>query len=160
MLGCGLHVSNPVFHLKLAQMVGSGSAPRLELEMFLPMQNLFSITPLKNQKTGSRPHLKLEKLDTAVTPATMAHRDRKVAFAEKLLELSTKQTTLFLPKLNQMAAAEVVPTVLQPSHHPDPNFRSAPPDATARCETHTWIRKSSAGQVSFKVNIKTLSLGC
>ena len=37
--------------------------------------------------------------------------------------------------LTQAAAAEVVPPVLQPSPHLDPNFRSAPPVATARCAT-------------------------
>ena len=34
---------------------------------------------------------------------------------------------------SQVAAGEVVPPVLQPSHHHDQNSRSAPPDAAARC---------------------------
>ena len=37
-------------------------------------------------------------------------------------------------QLTQVAAAEAGPPFLYPSHHhPDQNFRSAPPDATARC---------------------------
>ena len=68
--------------------------------------------------------------EPVVKTANKAAKVVPPSVAEKVAQSPTQQLT-------QVAAAEAGPPLLHPIHnHPDQNFRSAPPDATARCVPH------------------------